>query len=124
IKLGSGRHLVRAQGVLRVLHHLDGQGRSSALPLRPADAAGLESLPADLAVHGRGHGRVPQADGACLMSAIAQAAKSLILKDILCGYWLGIKKMFQPKETINYPNENGPISSRFRGEHALRRYPN
>jgi NADH-quinone oxidoreductase subunit I len=58
------------------------------------------------------------------MSAFAQAAKSLILKDIVGGYWLGIKKMFEPKETINYPHEKGMISPRFRGEHALRRYPN
>ncbi len=30
----------------------------------------------------------------------------------------------QPKPTLNYPFEKGPISPRFRGEHALRRYPN
>jgi len=29
-----------------------------------------------------------------------------------------------PKPTLNYPFEKGPISPRFRGEHALRRYPN
>lgn len=29
----------------------------------------------------------------------------------------------QPKVTINYPFEKGPLSPRFRGEHALRRYP-
>ena len=32
--------------------------------------------------------------------------------------------MFKPKATINYPFEKGSISPRFRGEHALRRYPN
>ena len=31
---------------------------------------------------------------------------------------------FKPKATINYPYEKGPLSPRFRGEHALRRYPN
>ena len=31
---------------------------------------------------------------------------------------------FKPKVTINYPYEKGPISPRFKGEHALRRYPN
>lgn len=30
---------------------------------------------------------------------------------------------FKPKVTINYPFEKGPLSPRFRGEHALRRYP-
>jgi NADH-quinone oxidoreductase subunit I len=29
-----------------------------------------------------------------------------------------------PKPTLNYPHEKGPLSPRFRGEHALRRYPN
>ena len=32
--------------------------------------------------------------------------------------------MFKKKYTINYPYEKGPVSPRFRGEHALRRYPN
>lgn len=58
------------------------------------------------------------------MSALGQAAKSLLLKDIVAGYILGIRQFFAPKETINYPHEKGPISPRFRGEHALRRYPN
>jgi NADH-quinone oxidoreductase subunit I len=38
--------------------------------------------------------------------------------------WLTFKYMFKPKVTINYPYEKGPISARFRGEHALRRYAN
>ena len=32
--------------------------------------------------------------------------------------------LLQPKATINYPYEKGPLSPRFKGEHALRRYPN
>ncbi len=42
-------------------------------------------------------------------------------------YWrvrLGLKYFFKPKATLNYPHEKGPLSPRFRGEHALRRYPN
>ena len=35
-----------------------------------------------------------------------------------------IKELFKSKKTINYPFEKGKISPRFRGEHALRRYPN
>ena len=34
-----------------------------------------------------------------------------------------MKYMFKPKVTINYPFEKGVLSPRFRGEHALRRYP-
>ena len=32
-------------------------------------------------------------------------------------------KMFHEPATLNYPFEKGPLSPRFRGEHALRRYP-
>ena len=37
---------------------------------------------------------------------------------------VGLKYFFAPKATVNYPHEKGPLSTRFRGEHALRRYPN
>ena len=40
------------------------------------------------------------------------------------GFALTLKYMFKPKVTLNYPYEKGPLSPRFRGEHALRRYPN
>jgi NADH-quinone oxidoreductase subunit I len=46
------------------------------------------------------------------------------LKEIVGSMVLTLKYMFKPKVTINYPFEKGPISPRFRGEHALRRYPN
>jgi NADH-quinone oxidoreductase subunit I len=36
---------------------------------------------------------------------------------------LTLKMFFSPKVTVNYPYEKGPLSVRFRGEHALRRYP-
>ena len=56
-----GRHLVRAQGLLRVLHVRHGEGVRAALPLRPADAARLEGVPAALAGHGRHRRSRPQA---------------------------------------------------------------
>ncbi|MGE5148271.1 MAG: NADH-quinone oxidoreductase subunit NuoI [Candidatus Eiseniibacteriota bacterium] len=34
------------------------------------------------------------------------------------------KALFAPKKTVQYPHERNPQSPRFRGEHALRRYPN
>ena len=40
------------------------------------------------------------------------------------GLLIAVKEMFKSKKTINYPFEKGKISPRFRGEHALRRYPN
>ena len=36
---------------------------------------------------------------------------------------LTLAHMFKEPATINYPFEKGPLSPRFRGEHALRRYP-
>ena len=55
---------------------------------------------------------------------VAQAARSLFLKEFLDATVLSMRYFFKPKATINYPNEKGPQSPRFRGEHALRRYPN
>src|SRR6056300_1531154 len=53
-----------------------------------------------------------------------KSAQSVFLKEIVSGMMLTLKYMFKPKVTINYPYEKGPLSPRFRGEHALRRYAN
>ena len=53
-----------------------------------------------------------------------QAAKALFLKEFFGAIVLSMRYFFKPKATLNYPFEKGPISPRFRGEHALRRYPN
>jgi NADH-quinone oxidoreductase subunit I len=50
--------------------------------------------------------------------------RGLLLMEIVSGLWLTLKYMFKTPVTVNYPFEKGPISPRFRGEHALRRYPN
>ncbi len=55
---------------------------------------------------------------------VAQAARSLFLKEFASATVMAMRYFFAPKATINYPNEKGPLSPRFRGEHALRRYPN
>jgi len=55
--------------------------------------------------------------------AFDTAARTLLLTDVLRGLWVSGKMIFLKKFTINYPFEKGPISPRFRGEHALRRYP-
>jgi NADH-quinone oxidoreductase subunit I len=52
------------------------------------------------------------------------ALRQFALFEIAQGLYLTFKYMFKPRVTINYPYEKGPISPRFRGEHALRRYPN
>lgn len=58
------------------------------------------------------------------MSSIVQAGKALFLKEFAGAIWLTMRYFFKAKATINYPYEKGAISPRFRGEHALRRYPN
>ena len=58
------------------------------------------------------------------MNAIFRAGKSLLLLEFVRGMALTLNYFFRPKATLNYPFEKGPISPRFRGEHALRRYPN
>lgn len=50
--------------------------------------------------------------------------KSFTLFEIICGMLKVLRYMFKKSVTLNYPFEKGPVSSRFRGEHALRRYPN
>jgi NADH-quinone oxidoreductase subunit I len=58
------------------------------------------------------------------MSAISRTLKSFLLKELVSGMALTFSYLFKEKVTINYPYEKGPISPRFRGEHALRRYAN
>lgn len=59
-----------------------------------------------------------------ISNKIIKTAKSFALKEIAQGLWLTFKYIFKPKYTLDYPREKGPLSPRFRGEHALRRYPN
>lgn len=58
------------------------------------------------------------------MGFIDRTARAFLLLEMLQGMALSFKYMFKPRVTINYPMEKGPLSPRFRGEHALRRYPN
>ncbi len=50
--------------------------------------------------------------------------KSLFLIELLKGLRLTGRYFFARKVTLQYPEEKAPISPRFRGLHALRRYPN
>ena len=50
--------------------------------------------------------------------------KGLLLVELLQGMWLTFKYLWRPKYTLMYPMEKTPQSPRFRGLHALRRYPN
>jgi len=54
---------------------------------------------------------------------IIRILKTIFLMEFVVASWMGIKEMFKTKKTINYPYEKGSLSPRYRGEHALRRYP-
>ena len=58
------------------------------------------------------------------MASLDRTARAFLLSELVAGFALTLKYMFKPKVTVNYPYEKGPLSPRFRGEHALRRYPN
>ena len=59
-----------------------------------------------------------------MMMRLKQYIKSFTLWDLLKGLRLTVRLLFTKKITIQFPEEKTPISSRFRGIHALRRYPN
>jgi len=58
------------------------------------------------------------------MDALGRFLKSLTLRELLAGMGLTGRRLFSDKITVQYPEEKTPQSNRFRGLHALRRYPN
>ena len=58
------------------------------------------------------------------MEAAVKYIKSLFLLELLKGLQLTGRYFFAKKITVQYPEEKTPMSPRFRGLHALRRYPN
>jgi NADH-quinone oxidoreductase subunit I len=58
------------------------------------------------------------------MSRVADIANSLMLGELFKGLRLTGRHLFKRKITVMYPEEKTPKSPRFRGLHALRRYPN
>jgi NADH-quinone oxidoreductase subunit I len=59
-----------------------------------------------------------------MFKKIKQYIKSLTLYELVIGLGLTGRYFFSKKITIQYPEERTPQSPRFRGLHALRRYPN
>ncbi|QGR02443.1 NADH-quinone oxidoreductase subunit NuoI [Ehrlichia ruminantium] len=57
-----------------------------------------------------------------LITSIINLAYSFVIN---CkGMYITLRYMLKPKVTLNYPLEKNPLSTRFRGEHALRKYKN
>ena len=57
------------------------------------------------------------------LQRIGQAVKGAALMDFAGALGLALVYIVRPKATVQYPHERNPQSPRFRGEHALRRYP-
>jgi NADH-quinone oxidoreductase chain I len=58
------------------------------------------------------------------MSSFIRRFRSWALIEIIVGLAKSFRYIFKRKVTLNYPYEKGRLGPRFRGEHALRRYPN
>jgi NADH-quinone oxidoreductase subunit I len=58
------------------------------------------------------------------MNNFARWSRSFLLLELLKGLALTMRYFFAPKFTLRYPEERTPQGHRFRGLHALRRYPN
>lgn len=58
------------------------------------------------------------------MNTIVNYIKSLFLVELLKGMSVTGRYLFKKKITVQYPDEKTPMSPRFRGLHALRRYAN
>jgi NADH-quinone oxidoreductase subunit I len=59
-----------------------------------------------------------------MMKSLNAFFKSLLLIELLQGMAVTGRYLFARKITVQYPEERTPMSPRFRGLHALRRYPN
>ncbi|KAL7075440.1 hypothetical protein ACQ4LE_004931 [Meloidogyne hapla] len=67
-------------------------------------------------------GMIEESDGT-IKGDVQAGLKRAMLYEVVQGFGHVFGHMFMEPATINYPFEKGPLSTRFRGEHALRRYP-
>ena len=58
------------------------------------------------------------------MGSMKEFFNSFLLRELFKGMSVTLRYMFARKITVQYPEEKTPQSFRFRGLHALRRYPN
>ncbi len=73
---------------------------------------------------GGGCQEIEQGTTLTVLDWLKRSLYALLLLELLSGLMLTLRYFFKPKVTLNYPYEKGPLSPRFKGELALRRYPN
>ncbi|XP_072495458.1 NADH dehydrogenase [ubiquinone] iron-sulfur protein 8, mitochondrial isoform X1 [Notamacropus eugenii] len=98
--------------LLRVLSRVAGTG--------PGLARGLHSSLSSTSSYKYVNMKEPTMD---MKSVTDRAAQTLLWTELFRGLGMTLSYLFREPATINYPFEKGPLSPRFRGEHALRRYP-
>ncbi|XP_017489707.1 PREDICTED: NADH-ubiquinone oxidoreductase subunit 8-like, partial [Rhagoletis zephyria] len=75
-------------------------------------------------VNGTDYGQLEQETKKDKRSASEKSMRiGFMYSEIISGMGVVLGQFFKEPATINYPFEKGPLSPRFRGEHALRRYP-
>uniref|UniRef100_A0A8D8M4Z6 NADH dehydrogenase [ubiquinone] iron-sulfur protein 8, mitochondrial n=1 Tax=Cacopsylla melanoneura TaxID=428564 RepID=A0A8D8M4Z6_9HEMI len=81
--------------------------------------------PRTLAVSGRTYYKYvnDKEDSLAFKDMLERGVHTSFITEIFRGFFVAFGHIFKEPATINYPFEKGPLSPRFRGEHALRRYP-
>jgi len=101
------------------LKHLNKMARSSGSTTVRSFSIVPPARPQDPATHkGKSEPVFPS-----MTNFLDRTAEVFFMTEIWRAVWLTAEVALKPKVTINYPFEKGPLSTRFRGEHLLRRYP-
>lgn len=117
--------MIRSPYVSRSMYSKDAaQTKTSADVAKVAESSEASAVASKFPSSEPGYVYVNPSSPDMSWSAITErAGDTMFLTELIRGMGVSIGHMFKEPATINYPFEKGPLSPRFRGEHALRRYP-
>ena len=95
----------------------------SRLPGRGPHGASCDLIVRSFALDSSKQLKPDKPEGTSISSILDRTSEIFFMTEIFKALWLTAEVALKPKVTINYPFEKGPLSTRFRGEHLLRRYP-